>query len=259
MKKLLLILMLAVILLLCACAGTDDDDVDITPPIPPVLTPHHGDTGDPPVVYEGQTIYINDDNNGIDTVPDGDWIRVSWEPFKDTDLSHVKIWRYNNFATEPVLIDSISATHDYYLDTDSQLTERVWYSYFIDLVDLAGNESRSDTVSYALLSKSLLLSPANGATIAPQSNPLDARFSWNRSGMAGKFRLLLMDENYNYVWHQDLYVALEADPLFIQIPINLASQYSGQTLRWRVDSFDWDQEMQAYMGSESFERIVHIQ
>jgi hypothetical protein len=43
------------------------------------------------------------------------------------------------------------------------------------------------------------------------------------------------------------------------MPINYATQYSGQTLRWRVDSFDWDEEMQAYMGSESYERIVHIQ
>lgn len=259
MKKILFIGMLAATLLLAACAGTDQDEEDTTPPIPPVLLPHLGDTGDPPVMYEGQTVYLNDENNGIDTVPDGNWIRLSWNPFKDTDLSHVKIWRYSNFDAEPVLIDSISAAEDYYLDTDNQLTERVWYSYFIDLVDLAGNESRSDTTAYALLSKSLLLTPENGATIAPLSNPPDAKFSWNRSGTAGKFRLLLMDENYNYIWHQDLYVALEVDPLTISMPINYATQYSGQTLRWRVDSFDWDEEMQAYMGSESYERIVHIQ
>ncbi len=255
MRQLLLIGMLAVILFLCGCSGTDDNEQDTTPPIPPVLTPHLGDTGDPPVMYEGQLIVLNDENNGIDTVPDGNWIRVSWNPFKDTDLSHVKIWRFNNFDTEPALIDSISATADYFLDTDNQLTERVWYSYYIDLVDLAGNESRSDTTSYALLSKSLLLAPANGATITP----LNAEFSWNRSGTAGKFRLLVMDESYNYIWHQDLYVALEADPLTISMPTNLASQYSGQSLRWRVDSFDWDEEWQAYMGSESFERIVHVQ
>ncbi len=255
MNKLLIIGLLAVLILLSACAGSDQDEEDETPPVPPVLVPHLGDTGDPPVVYEGQTIYLNDENNGIDTVPDGNWIRVSWNPFKDTDLSHVKIWRFSNFDPEPALIDSISATEDYYLDTDSQLTERVWYSYFVDLVDLAGNVSVSDTTSYALLSKSILLSPENGETISP----LNAQFSWNRSGSAGKFRLLLLDESYNYVWHQDLYVALEVDPLTISMPTNLASQYSGRTLRWRVDSFDWDQEMQAYLGSESYERVVHIQ
>lgn len=253
----MLIGLLAVLLLLSACAGKDPDDQDTVPPIPPVLVPHLGDTGDPPVMYNGQFTILNDENNGIDTVPDGDWIRVSWDPFKDTDLSHVKIWRYSNFNNEPVFIDSISASADYFLDTDSQLIERVWYSYFIDLVDLAGNTSRSDTTSYALLAKSILLSPADGATI----NPLDEvkRFSWSLSGVVGKCRLLLMDENYNYVWHQDLDVALDVDPLFINMPTNIASDHSGQSLRWRVDSFDWDEEMQSYMGSESFERIVHIQ
>ncbi len=255
MRQLILLGMLALILILSACAGKDPDEEDKVPPIPPVLTPHLGDTGDPPVLYEGQTIILNDDNNGIDTVPDGNWIRVGWNPFKDTDLSHVKIWRYDSFNNEPTLIDSIAATADYYLDTDNQLTERVWYSYFVDLVDLAGNVSRSDTTSYALLSKSLLLSPANGVTISP----LDAKFSWNRSGTAGKFRLLLMDENYDYVWHGDLDVSMEVDPLSISMPTNIASEYSGQSLRWRVDSFDWDAGMQGFIGSESFERIVHIQ
>lgn len=258
MKKISIALLLAVILFLVACAGTDEDDKDTIPPIPPVMTPHLGDTGDPPVIYQGQTVYLNEDNNGIDAVPDGNWIRVSWDPFKDTDLSHVKIWRFNNFNPEPALIDSISATADFYLDTDNSLIERVWYSYFIDLVDLAGNSSRSDTTSYALLAKSILLSPDNGATIS-QSN---AKFKWIRSGVVGKFRLILFDENYEYVWHEDLVVAFEneEDPYpTISMPANLVSQYSGRSLRWRVDSFDWDEEMQAYMGSESHERVVHIQ
>ncbi len=251
----LLILLLGLSLLLFSCAGEDENEEDTVPPVAPVLVPHLGDTGDPPVLYEGQTVFINDDNNGIDTVPDGDWIRVSWDPFKDTDLSHVLVYRYDVFEEEPVKIDSISASNQYFLDTDSDLTERVWYSYFIDLVDTSGNTTRSDTVSYALLSKSILLEPADSETISP----LGAEFKWNRSGSASRFRLILFDENYNYVWHQDIVVSTEPDPLEVLVPVNVLNEHSGQTLRWRVDSFDWDETTLADMGSESFERTVHIQ
>ncbi len=255
MHRIILLGLIIATLLVSACSGQDENDKDKVPPIPPVLTPHLGDTGDQPVVYQGQPIQINDENNGIDTVPDGDWIRVSWNPFLDNDLSHVKVYRYDEFDPEPIQIDSIPSSATYYLDTDTQLTERVWYSYFIDLVDSSGNVSRSDTISYGLLSKSIPLTPENNATISP----VGAEFKWNRSGFASKFRLIVFDENYNYVWHHDLMVALEIDPLTVTLPVNLATQYSGQSLRWRIDSFDWDEGMQMYLGSESAERVVHIQ
>jgi hypothetical protein len=54
-------------------------------------------------------------------------------------------------------------------------------------------------------------------------------------------------------------VSAEEDPLSIIFPVNLAQLHSGETLRWRVDSFDWDEELQGFMGSESQERIMHIQ
>ncbi len=255
MRYPLLVMLLASLIILSACLGRDENEKDKIPPVEPVMVPHLGDTGDQPVVYNGQPVQLNDENNGIDTVPDGDWIRISWDPFVDNDLSHVKIWRYDDFNTEPVQIDSIPSSASYYLDTDNQLTERVWYSYYIDLVDSSGNSSRSDTVSYALLSKSILLTPENNATISP----VGAEFKWNRSGYASMYRLILFDENYNYVWHHDLVVALEVDPLSVTLPVNLAQQYSGQSLRWRVDSFDMDQQMQMNMGSESNERVVYIQ
>ena len=256
-KSILVSLLFCTMLLIAACAGRDENEKDTTPPEPPTLVRHLGDTGDPQIIYQGQLIQLNDENNGIDTVPDGDWIRVAWNPFIDTDLSHVKIYRYDEFHPDPAQIDSIPYTASYYLDTDPQLTERVWYSYFIDLVDSSGNSARSDTVSLGLLSKSILLEPANNQTIAP----LGAEFQWNRSGYASKFRFMLFDENYNYVWHYDLVTALEVDPLSVTIPVNLANQYSGQSLRWRVDSFDdWDDDLQMYkFGSESHERVVYIQ
>jgi hypothetical protein len=54
-------------------------------------------------------------------------------------------------------------------------------------------------------------------------------------------------------------VANEEDPLSITIPVNLASQYLGQSLRWRVDSLERNEAMQMYQGSESLERIVWVQ
>lgn len=253
MQKTLLLAILVISLGLAACAGSDDDNLDTVPPIPPVLVPHLGDTGDDPVEWGDQVnLVLTEENNGIDTLPDGNWIRVLWDPFKDSDLSHLKIWRFDDFNPEPVMVDSISASEDYYLDVSTDLTERVWYSYYIDLVDLAGNSSRSDTVGYALLSKSMPTIPANNATIAA----LGATFEWQSSGTESFYRLMLFDENNEYFYHDDLYLAMEPE-LQITLPVNL--ELSGRTMRWRVDAFDWDQDKQIYIGSESNERIVHFQ
>ena len=251
MKTTALLVIGTLLLCLAACAGSENDNVDKIPPIRPVMVPHLGDTGDEPAEWNNLTVILNEENNGIDAVPDGDWIRVLWDPFKDSDLSHVKIWRFNDFEPEPVLVDSISAAARYYVDVSSDLTERVWYHYFIDLVDLAGNSSRSDTSSYALLSKSMLVYPQNNATV-PRTN---AEFKWESTGVASKYRLMIFDESNNYLHHQDLYAAM--DSLYIKLPVNM--DWYPRSVRWRVDSFDWDQEKLMYMGSESQERIVHIQ
>lgn len=247
-----LIILLVLLLGLFACVGNEGDDKDTTPPANPVLRPHLGDTGDAQVNYLGQMYTLDDENNGIDTVPDEDWIRIMWEPFIDNDLSHVYIFRYE-YGVEPVLVDSISATRQFYLDSSPQLIENVWYSYFIDLVDTSGNAARSDTVSYALLGKCMPFSPENGATITPTQ----ATFRWYTNGTAERYRLVLMDENGVYKAHEDLPLATEENPLSITMPNNLFQ--SGKTMRWRVDSFYRDEAMRMDMGSESREYIVNIQ
>ncbi len=255
MKKIMFLFFIVLIIIIAGCSGKDESEKDKIPPIPPVLTPHLGDTGDPPVEYGQQIIVLNEDNNGIDAVPDGDWIRVLWDPFKDTDLSYIKVYRFNDFNPEPAFIDSVSAATHYFLDTDTNIMERVWYSYFIDLIDLAGNVSRSDTTSYALLPKSILITPADNAVVSP----LDMRFKWRRIGSVGKFRIIFFDENYNYVWHKDITTNLENEEFeVIDFPFNTAQEYAGQSLRWRVDSFEYDADREEYMGSESNERIIHI-
>ncbi len=255
MKTILTITLIIAALITMGCAGKDKNPVDKTPPIPPVLIPHLKDTGDPPVIYNGQLIIINDENNGIDTVPDGDWIRIMWQAFVDTDLSIIRVYRFDEMNADPVLIDSIPASRISYVDNRAALRYRVKYSYFIDLVDLAGNSSRSDTVSYAILPKPILVSPDNFA----QVSPTNVVFQWNQTGATGFYRALVLDNNREYVWHGDFYQSTEQDPLEIRFPVNLATEYSGQSLYWRIDSFEYDFETDMFIGGESIERVLFIQ
>lgn len=255
MNRLLLAILLGILILLGSCAGEDDPDHDTTPPVNPVLIPHLGDWGDPPRVYDGNTIVLNDDVNGLDTVPDGNWIRLSWKPFIDTDLSHIKIYRYSEVEPTPVLIDSIMANRQNYLDSGQQLNERTIYSYFMDLVDFSGNTARSDTVSYGLLAKCVLTEPEDNAVVVPGG----ITFKWDVSGNVSKCRVLVLDEDNNYVWHQDWFSAFPEDPPEMIFPVNIAQAHSGEMLRWRVDAFDRDETLQDFLGSESLERTIYIQ
>lgn len=251
-RAFIFIALLLVGLIVFSCAGEDKKDKDTTPPYPPTMIPHLGDTGDAQTTYYGQPQDITDDNNGIDTVPDGDWIRISWKPFIDEDVNRVRIWRYDEINTVPILIDSIyNPTQRHYLDS-TDLTERLWYSYYIDVTDFSGNTSVSDTVSYALLPKPVLLEPLNNA-IVPR---VGLKTVWSDNGFASIYRFLLFDENHDYVWHHDLFTAME-DNMFVNIPVTFLS--SGHSYYWRVDSFDRDEQRQAYLGAEAQEMVFHVQ
>jgi hypothetical protein len=251
------------LLIFSACSGRDKLTVDTIPPIPPVLVPHLGDLGDSPVEYNGQMISLNEDNNGIDTVPDGDWIRVSWEHFLDTDLDYVKIYRYDDNSNDTVhlitVVDTIGVTNldgDYYVDSSNQLSTNVRYSYFIEVFDIAGNSAVSDTVTYALLSKQMPISPENGSSI----DPSNITFSWARSGFVSKIRILVFDDTHQYLWHRDIDVAFEDDIMTTAMPSNWVQslQYTGEYIYWRVDAFEWDNELQLFAGSESNEQILYL-
>ena len=258
MKKYAIVVMaLFVALCVMSCSGEDNPDHDKTPPTAPTLIPHLGDMGDPGTNYYNlpNLVGLTEDNNGIDTVPDDNWIRISWMPFIDTDLSHVKIYRFDEFNPTPAMLDSIPYTKKEYLDNSSNLQERTIYSYFMDLVDSSGNVATSDTVSYALLTKCILTAPFNNATVFPGQ----IVFSWDVNDIASFCRVLVLDENYEYIWHQDWVPAFPEDLPEIIFPVNLAQQLAGRSLRWRVDAFDWSEDLQGYMGSESNERIMHVQ
>ena len=253
----LLVLALLVALCMLSCSGEDNPEHDNDPPTAPTLIPHLGDVGDPGTDYYNlpELVGITEVNNGIDTVPDDNWIRIAWMPFIDTDLSHVKVFRFDEFNPNPVLLDSIPSNTDEFLDNATNLQERTIYSYFIDLVDSSGNVATSDTVSYALLTKCIPTAPQNNATVVPGQ----ITFTWDINDVVSFCRLLVLDENYEYIWHQDWVPAFPEDVPEIIFPVNLASDNAGHSLRWRVDAFDWSEDLQGYMGSESNERIMHIQ
>jgi len=238
------------------CSGEDDPGTDTTPPATPVLIPHLGDTGDPPVLIDDVLVTLTDENNGIDTVPDGQWIRIMWKPFIDNDLSHLKVYRFSDIEPDASEIAHIPANANSYLD-QGPLVERTWYSYYIELFDASGNSAVSDTVSYAILAKTNLMYPDNGAVVSTTG----LEFMWSiADDRSGSYRVLVWDENNELVWHNDLPVVNEENPyLTMPFPIINPPIPSGTTLRWRVDYFDWDEVNQMYMGSESAERIFHVQ
>lgn len=259
MKRIMLILLLVMLVVFWGCSGDDDKDKDKTPPATPAMIPHLGDTGDAPVQIDDAWVELTDDNNGIDTVPEGQWIRIAWEPFIDNDLSHLKVFRFSDMEAEATEIAQIPSNSISYLDK-GPLVERNWYSYYIELFDASGNSTVSDTVSYALLTKPNLISPANQANV--QTTGLFLEWDAADDG-TGFYRVLVWDENRDLIWFHDINVDIvhegeELQSIKVPFPVMSPAIPSGSTLRWRVDYFDWDEEHQMYMGSESNERIFHV-
>lgn len=258
MRKILYLCAFALILF--ACAGEETTNVDTTPPQKAVLFHHLGDTGDGKVFVEqlNDSLMIDDLNNGIDAVPIGDKIRLNWDHIAESDLKMIRIFRFNQ-GSSPVVIDSIPPTRDAYEDNftsvgDLSVTETQWF-YFIHLVDQSGNYSVSDTVSYRLIDKAILNNPTDNAVLS-NSN---ITFSWYRTREVDMFRLIIFDENENYIWHRDLNVSLEGN--FIQMAYNGSSPLPSGTYYWRVDAFrDKTGPSNSFIsGSESNQRVFIIQ
>lgn len=256
MKKLMIALACILILGLLSCSGDDPLDQDTDPPAKPMLRPHLGDTGDQPVSWNNQIIEINDTNNGIDAVPDGNFIRIPWEPFIDTDVSHLDVYRFSNFEPTPVVIaQGVPATSRSYLDQNTAWVERVWYSYFIHLYDGSGNYSVSDTVTYALLYKCNPEYPAEGSTVSP----VNLNLQWTDYGVnASSFRVLIWNELGVLLYSELINVHVPVAVYEIPFPNGLEVE-SGDLIRWRVDAFDRDADNVILMGSESQERTFYLE
>ncbi|MBN1327729.1 MAG: hypothetical protein JW996_07250 [Candidatus Cloacimonetes bacterium] len=262
-----------VILILLGCSGEEKFAVDNIPPLKPNLIHHLGDTGD---MIGGQTInyYLDEEMeyNGIDALPGGNWIQIQWDHLLDNDLEKVEVYRFSlqdysayqqyllnggeeyDFTTK---IDETTPDNKFYFDQSSGLLGFNWF-YYLKVIDIAGNWTKSDTVCYKLMDKHVPIQPINPGTYT-LNNLL---FEWELTGeqAPSTTRLLIFDENYNLIW---TYTPLDYEDTAVEYG---GPDFEGGILRWRVDGFTPvimteevnGQLYQIHSGSESYEYEILV-
>lgn len=243
-------ILLIIIILASSCAKEGPEEVDTIPPTKPHLIPHLGDPGDDTV-----SVFLTDENNGIDAMPGENWIRIMWNYLPDDDLHHIFVKRHNNEDTTTTIADTIytdvydTSFVDKFLERDyDSATPKMWY-YYIEVVDEAGNSTISDTVNYKLLECLLLSEPAPGDTFIT-TDPTDSLvFRWMDIDAPYDIRVLLFDESGNMQWYKDSPSLIGSGDCIFD-----GSLMPGKYF-WRVDAFDVEKPS----GSESEEREIIFQ
>ena len=242
-----------ILLFIWACAGEDSLGTDTTPPDEPHMIPHLGDTGDIDIFGDTLNYYniYGNEMNGIDALPEGDWIRIQWDHPLDNDLDFAQIFRFSLQDNVVTKIDSISFPHqDEYIDKYGSLIGKDWF-YFMKMFDTSGNFSISDTVCYSLLNKPVLIEPPDNHEIMPSDS---LYFKWWDDQNVSIYRLLLFDENYDIIWQYKPIGQPNAGSAY-------EVEYDGpsiqpQQILWRVDAFV--DEIEQLTGSESEERRLNF-
>lgn len=239
------------LIILGGCTGKEVFSSDDREPDRPSLIPHLGSIGD--------GVFFSEDNNGIDTVPDGNWLRIQWDRIDDPDLDYMKIYRFGEYS--PVtLVDSLSRSRvqrNEYLDDSLHRFDPVGqkWSYFTELFITNGNYSVSDTVDYVLMEKPFLLAPDNYEQVEHNS----LLFEWLPTDDTIHYRLLVLGPNREYIWHEDYYVIEDSDFTLDYAGPDL-SEYVGETIIWRVDTYgDINNEIGIPISrAKSLERYVEL-
>ena len=262
------IVFMITVFLILGCAGEDKLNPDKIPPLKPDLYHHLGDTGD---FVDGQPVNYHQGSeieyNGIDAIQGGEWIQIQWEHLADIDLLVTEVFRFNmedfeeyedyldqggeeyDFATK---IAELEPDEDRFEDHSSQLLGYIWF-YYLKVIDVGGNWTKSDTVCYKLAPRAVLVSP-----LGPVIEDLNSTyFTWELSGgiPASYSRLLIFDEVYNLIWQ---YTPLDLGDTTV---LYAGPDVSGQPIRWRVEAYGNSQDTEpvegtvytVYVGSESNE------
>ncbi|MCL2064514.1 MAG: hypothetical protein FWG98_09090 [Candidatus Cloacimonetes bacterium] len=242
-------------ILLVSCSGDDKLPNGDKIPSKPFLIPNLGAIGD--------NDWLTDINNGIDSISEGDRIRLQWERLLDNDLRTIRIYRFaGELNQSPVLIDSTLWSNNQYIDQltsisigDISRLDTNWY-YFIRVVNLSNNFIDSDIVNFNLIQKPFLLFPLDDVVFESCS---DIFFRWRNIGDTTRLRLLLICENTRkLLWHYDEYIFIN-DTEYVK-------KYDGEALSegsylWRVDSRgNPDHDGNYFSGSKSeTRRFVIVQ
>ncbi len=257
MKKIqasLIIMIVFYSLFLISCAGEDSVLVDTTPPQKAEMVPHLGDfDGNSQTDYWGNNALITDENNGIDAVSGGDWIRIMWKDLnEDTDLEFYRVYRYReefSGIVDSTFVDSVIISNDnFYIDKFNKHSGTALYNdwfYYIEVFDRAGNSTFSDTVCYRLEEKPNLSGFSD-------VNPDSLIFQWGTISGISKYLFLIFDKNdqngeLSIVKSESI---TDTDPQFPWVEYSFPkSELSNGKYYWRVDAFGDDNDKKS--GSES--------
>jgi hypothetical protein len=136
----------------CSGCGREEIAADLNPPPQVSFTPRSPDT----TLFE----------EGIDAVPGGDYIHLSWLPGDASDLASYRIYRESEDGGDFGLIAELEAgtvqyeDHDPLLAPDQSTGLTSGFLYWVTALDEAGNESNlSEPEYYRLLPKAVLSQP----------------------------------------------------------------------------------------------------
>ncbi len=267
MKKIIFIFV--PILLLLSCTGKESLGVDTDAPNKPELVSHLGDTGDIQS-YQGNTDTLNFyntndldfENNGIDAIMDGNWIKTQWHRLQDSDIDFLKIYRFSwqDYLNDTLDFVQIIDTVDYdneikYVDKTPMIDKD--YFYFIEAFDEAGNSTTSDTTGYKLIYKPILTSPSIDESF---QSIYQVTFEWQADSNVNQYRLLVFNEERELIWRKT-----PLDTGYFSEQYDGPPVESGTTLIWRVDAFGLSSEIYiednyyiVNTGAESIERYLSI-
>lgn len=168
---------------------------------------------------------------GIDAVESGDFIQLDWRAGDEREPFRYRIYRGLSTDDEYTLIAEVGGKIETYIDSVGVIGTR--YYYYVTAKDEDEGESEpSDTLSYQLLAKPVLL--ANTSSVRPT-------FSWQVNGTPPQFYVLklLETDTDKKIWVT--WVQTSFGDQMEQVKYNFDSTAvrdslrTGVSYKWRVD------------------------
>lgn len=151
------------------------------------------------VQFVSKSAEEDDNEQGIDAIPEGDAIYFSWHKLVDNEIDKYEIYRQTDPERDFYLIDTVQDT--FYIDNldyATELNQRMYYFILSVNFDLKKSES-SDTISYKLLEKPTPLMPSG---IINSNTPL---FQWNDINQANDYIIRVKRSDTDHIiWNSTI-------------------------------------------------------